>query len=71
MIENNAGEGEQKLHKCFRKDNGPMTVILFFLKTDTEVDKTRGAGNLIQYFTTSAENAPPLRRRRLGPYSYL
>ncbi len=34
-----------------------------FLKTDTEGDMIRGAGNLFQYFTIRTENAPLLRRR--------
>ncbi len=25
---NNVAEGEQKLHKCFKKDNGPLTIYL-------------------------------------------
>ncbi len=50
-------------------DFGPLTVQLFFLKIDTEVVKTRGDGNLFQYFTTQTEKAPLLRRRRLGPCS--
>ncbi len=29
-----------------------------FLKIDTEGDKTRGAGSLLQYFTTRTEKAP-------------
>ncbi len=40
-----------------------------FLKIDTEGDKTKCAGSLFQYFTTQTENAPLLRRRRLGPSS--
>ncbi len=27
-MEKNVGEGEQKLHSCFRKDLGPLTVQL-------------------------------------------
>ncbi len=38
---------------------------------DTEDYRTRGTGNLFQFFTTSTENAPLLRRRRLGPCSNL
>ncbi len=30
MLQNNAGEGQQKLHGFFKKDNGPLTVQLFF-----------------------------------------
>ncbi len=33
------------------KGFGPLTVQ-FFLKIDTEGDKTRGADKLFQYFTT-------------------
>ncbi len=32
-----------------------------FLKIDTKGDRTRGAGNLFQYFTTRTEKAPLLR----------
>ncbi len=63
-MENNVGEEEQKLYRRFRKDNGPLTVQLFFLKIDTEGDKTRGAGDVVQYFRTRSENAP-----LLGPCS--
>ncbi len=34
-----------------------------FLKINTGGNKTRGAGNLFQHFTTRTENAPLLRRR--------
>ncbi len=39
------------------KNFGPLTVQLV-LKTDSEGDKTRGAGNLFQYFMTRTEYAP-------------
>ncbi len=71
MPENNDGEGEQKLHRCFKKDFGPLTAQRVFFKTDTEGDKPRGTGNLFQYFTTRTGNAPFLRRRRLVPCSNL
>ncbi len=60
-IKKNVGEGEQKLH---RKD------FSGFLKTDTEGDNTRGAGNLFQYLTTRTENASLVRQKRLGHCSY-
>ncbi len=50
IIEKNANEGEQNLHRCN-----------YFLKIDTDGDKTRGTGSLFQYFTTRIEKAPLLR----------
>ncbi len=67
-MKKNGGEEGQKLHKCFIEDFGPLTVQLF-LKVDTEGDKTRGASNLYQYFTTRAKKATILRRRWLSPGS--
>ncbi len=32
MMDNNVGEEEQKLYRCFRKDNGPLTAQLFVFK---------------------------------------
>ncbi len=43
-------EWGQKLHRCCRKDFGPMTVQMFFLKIDTEGDKTKCEGGLFQKF---------------------
>ncbi len=45
----------------------------FFLKTLTEGAVTTGAysGSLFQYFTTLSENADPLLRRWLAPWSTL
>ncbi len=42
-----------------------------FLKTLTEGAVTTEAGSLFQYFTTLTENADPLLRRRLAPWSTL
>ncbi len=41
------------------------------LKTNTEGDMTRGAGNLFQYFTPQTEIAPLFRRRWLNICSIL
>ncbi len=30
MMENNVGEGEKKLYRCFRKNNGRLTVQRVF-----------------------------------------
>ncbi len=54
--------------KIFRTVDGPT---VFFLYTDNEGDKTRGAGNLFQYLTSRTENTPLLHRRRLDPCNYL
>ncbi len=37
------------LIRYIRKDFGPLMVQLFFLKIDTEGDKTRSSRNLFQY----------------------
>ncbi len=42
-----------------------------FLKTLTEGAVTTEAGSLLQYFTTLTENADPLLRRWLAPWSTL
>ncbi len=41
-IDKNVHEGEQKLHRYYRKDFGLLTVQLFSLMIDTEGVKTRG-----------------------------
>ncbi len=46
----------QGLKESFRAVGGRN----YFLKTSTEGDTTRDAGNLFQYFTTHTENAPLL-----------
>ncbi len=43
----------------------------FFLKTLTEGAVTTRAESLFQYFTTLSENADPLLRRWLAPWSTL
>ncbi len=50
------------------KGNRNYTVVVF-LEIDTEIGKTKGAGNPFQYFTTRTEKAPLLRTRRPGPRS--
>ncbi len=42
-----------------------------FLETLSEGAVTTEAGSLFQYFTTLTENADPLLRRRLAPWSTL
>ncbi len=42
-----------------------------FLKALTEEEVTAEAGSLFQYFTTLTENADPLLRRSLAPWSTL
>ncbi len=64
--EKNFNEGEQVLQERFRTIDGPTV----FFNIDTEGDKTRGAGNLFQYFMTRTEKAPLLRRRQLDTCSY-
>ncbi len=53
---NNIDDGEQKLHQRGKKDFGQLTVQ----QSETEGDMTRGACNLLHYFTIRKENAPPL-----------
>ncbi len=53
------------LQERFRTIDWPTV----FFKIDTKGDKSRGAGNLFQYFTKRTEKAPLLCRRRLGPCS--
>ncbi len=48
-----------------------QTSSNLFLKTLTEGAVTTEAGSLFQYFTTLTENADPLLRRRLAPWSTL
>ncbi len=52
-------EFTQVLQERFWSIDGPTV----FLKIHNEGDKTRGAGNLFQYFTTRTEKASLLRRR--------
>ncbi len=70
-LEKNVNVGEQKLHRCCRKDFGPLTIKLFFFKISTEGDKIRDADSLFHCFKTRRESASLLRRRRLGPCSNL
>ncbi len=51
----NFDEGEQKVHRCFMKGFGLLTVQLLFFKISTEGDMTQYMGNMFQYFTTRAE----------------
>ncbi len=53
------------------KDKNVQTSSNRFLKTLTEGAVTTEAGSLFQYFTTLTENADPLLRRRLAPWSTL
>ncbi len=71
VMEKNVGEDEQKLHRCFRKDFRLLMVKLFFFKTRIKGNMTRGAHNLLKYFTARKENAPIVRQRWLGPCSTL
>ncbi len=48
-----------------------QTASKLFLKTLTEGAVTTEAGSLFQYFTLLTENADPLLRRRLAPWSNL
>ncbi len=48
-----------------------QTFSNLFLKTLTERADATEAGSLIQYFTTLTENADPLFRRWIAPWSTL
>ncbi len=48
-----------------------QTFSNIFLKTLPEGAVTTEAGSLLQYFTTLTENADPLLRRWLAPWSTL
>ncbi len=58
----NGGDVEKLLSKDFSKS---------YLKTMTEGAVTMEVGSLFQYFTTLTENADPLLRRWLAPWSAL
>ncbi len=65
------GEGREKGRVSVQSVGEMGKNAIRFLKTLTEGAGTTEAGSLFQYFTTLTENAGPLLRRWLAPWSIL
>ncbi len=58
---------DDEINRCIRKGVGPLSVQLYFLKTDNKGDMAGGAGKLFKYSTTRIDSEPVLRRMNVIP----